>query len=65
MCWWGSQGKKLGRRAVAVEARRVAARVFAIVQPVEPVRQKPKRPEPNSPTKTGGVELERGPTAES
>ena len=31
-------------RAVAVEARKVADRVIAIVQPVEPVRQKPSRP---------------------
>ena len=35
LCWWESQGKKLEGRAVAVEARRVADRVIAIVQPVE------------------------------
>ena len=46
--WWESQGKKLEGRAVAVEARKVADRVIAIVQPVEPVRQKAKRPEPKS-----------------
>jgi hypothetical protein len=44
MCWWESQGKKLEGRAVAVEARRVADRVIAIVQPVEPVRQQTQRP---------------------
>ena len=42
--WSDSKGKKLEGRAVAVEARRVADRVIAIVQPVEPVRQKPQRP---------------------
>ena len=46
--WSDSKGKKLEGRAVAVEARRVADRVIAIVQPVEPVRQKAKRPEPKS-----------------
>ena len=46
--WWESQGKKQPGRAVAVEARRVADRVIAIVQPVEPVRQKAKRLEPKS-----------------
>jgi hypothetical protein len=45
---WESKGKRQDRRAVAVEARRVADRVIAIVQPVEPVRQKAKRPEPKS-----------------
>jgi hypothetical protein len=44
LCWWESQGKKQPRRAVAVEARRVADRVIAIVQPVEPVRQQPQGP---------------------
>jgi hypothetical protein len=48
LCWWESQGKPLDGRAVAVEGRRVADRVIAIVQPVEPVRPKPKRPEPRS-----------------
>lgn len=48
LCWWESQGKKLDRRAVAVEARRVADRVIAIVQPVEPLRQKHQRTEPKS-----------------
>ena len=42
LCWWESQGKRLDGRAVAVEARRVADRVIAIVQPVEPVRQQPQ-----------------------
>jgi len=46
--WSDSKGKKLEGRAVAVEARRMADRVIAIVQPVEPVRQKAKRPEPKS-----------------
>lgn len=46
--WSDSKGKKLAGRAVAVEARRVADRVIAILQPVEPVRQKAKRPEPKS-----------------
>ena len=41
--WSDSKGKKLDGRAVAVEARKVADRVIAIVQPVEPVRQKPQR----------------------
>ena len=45
---WESQGKKQLGRTVAVEARRVFDRVIAIVQPVEPVRQKAKRPEPKS-----------------
>jgi hypothetical protein len=42
--WSDSKGKKLEGRAVAIEARRVADRVIAIVQPVEPVRQQPHRP---------------------
>jgi len=42
--WSDSKGKKLDGRAVAVEARKVADRVIAIVQPVEPVRQKTQRP---------------------
>jgi hypothetical protein len=42
------KGKKLDGRAVAVEARRVADQVIAIVQPVEPVQPKAKRPEPKS-----------------
>lgn len=41
---WESKDKRLDGRAVAVEARRVMDRVIAIVQPVEPVRQKRKRP---------------------
>lgn len=36
--WSDSKGKRLKGRAVAVEARKVANRVIAIVQPVEPVR---------------------------
>ena len=46
--WSDSKGKRLVGRAVAVEARKVADRVIAIVQPVEPVRQKAKRAEPKS-----------------
>jgi hypothetical protein len=42
--WSDSKGKRLERRAVAVEARKVADRVIAIVQPVEPVRPRPQRP---------------------
>jgi hypothetical protein len=42
LCWWESQGKKQPGQAVAVEARRLADRVIAIVQPVEPVRQEPR-----------------------
>jgi hypothetical protein len=42
--WSDSKGKRLEGRAVAVEARKVADRVIAIVQPVEPVRQKAQRP---------------------
>ena len=42
--WSDSKGKRLDGRAVAVEARKVADRVIAIVQPVEPVRPKPQRP---------------------
>ncbi len=38
--WSDSKGKRLEGRAVAVEARKVADRVIAIVQPVEPVRPK-------------------------
>lgn len=38
--WWESQGKALARRAVAVQARRVADRVIAVVQPVEPAHPK-------------------------
>jgi hypothetical protein len=41
----GIEGKKLEQRAMAVEARKVADRVIAIVQPVEPVRPKPQRPQ--------------------
>ena len=41
--WSDSKGKRLEGRAVAVEARKVADRVIAIVQPVEPVRTKPQR----------------------
>ena len=46
--WSDSKGKRLEGRAVAVEARKVADRVIAIVQPVEPARKKAKRPEPKS-----------------
>lgn len=42
--WSDSKGKRLDGRAVAVEARKVADRVIAIVQPVEPVRPKSQRP---------------------
>jgi hypothetical protein len=42
--WSDSKGKRLKGRVVAVEARRVADRVIAIVQPVEPVRLKARRP---------------------
>ncbi len=48
LSWWESQGKKLDGRAVAVEARRMADRVIAIVQPVEQVRQKAKQSQANS-----------------
>jgi hypothetical protein len=44
LSWWESQGKKLDGRAVAVEARRVADRVIAVVQPVGPVRHHPQGP---------------------
>jgi len=37
---WESKGKRQDGRSVAVEARRLADRVIAIVQPVEPVRLK-------------------------
>ena len=46
--WSDSKGKRLEGRAVAVEARKVADRVIAIVQPVEPVRPKPQRPKMKS-----------------
>ena len=46
--WSDSKGKRLEGRAVAVEVRKVAERVIAIVQPVEPVRPKPQRPKPKS-----------------
>jgi hypothetical protein len=42
--WSDSKGRRLEGRAVAVEARKVADRVIAIIQPVEPVRPKPQRP---------------------
>lgn len=48
--WWESQGRRLTGRAVAVEARRVADRVIAIIQPVEPWRTKPKRGRPETPS---------------
>lgn len=41
--WSDSKGKRLEGRKVIVEARKVADRVIAIVQPIEPVREKPKR----------------------
>jgi hypothetical protein len=41
--WSDSKGKRLAGRAVTVEARKVADRVLAIVQPVEPVRPKRQR----------------------
>ncbi len=46
--WSDSKGKQLKGRAVAVEARKVADRVIAIVQPVEPVRPRPQRPKVKS-----------------
>jgi hypothetical protein len=46
--WSDSKGKRLEGRAVAVEARKVADRVIAIGQPVEPVRPKPQRPKVKS-----------------
>jgi hypothetical protein len=46
--WSDSKGKRLPGRAVAVEARKAADRVIAIVQPVEPPRPKPIRPRPKS-----------------
>lgn len=48
LSWWESKGKRLEGRADAVEARKVADRVIAIVQPVEPVRPKPQRPKVKS-----------------
>ena len=42
--WSDSKGKRVEGRAVAVEARKVADRIIAIVQLVEPVRPKPQRP---------------------
>jgi hypothetical protein len=39
---WQTQGRRLQGRAVVVEGRRVADRVIAIVQPVDPVRGKKK-----------------------
>jgi hypothetical protein len=46
--WSDSKGKRLEGRSVAVEARKVADRVIAIVQPVEPVRPKAQRPKVKS-----------------
>jgi hypothetical protein len=46
--WSDSKGKRLEGRTVAVEARKVADRVIALVQPVEPVRPKPQRPKAKS-----------------
>jgi len=40
---WESKGKPLERRAVVVEGRKVADRVFAIVQPVEEKRKKQRQ----------------------
>jgi hypothetical protein len=45
---WESRGKPLEGRAVAVEARKIADRVIAIVQPLEAVRKKPRMPEGRS-----------------
>ena len=42
--WSDSKSKRLEGRAVAVEARRVADRVIAVVQPVEPVRRQCQGP---------------------
>jgi hypothetical protein len=41
--WSDSKGKRLEGRTIAVEARKLVDRVIAILQPVEPVRQKPQR----------------------
>lgn len=41
--WWESQGTPQPARAVAVEARKVADRVIATFQPVEPKRETPGR----------------------
>jgi len=43
MSQWETQGKPLEKRAVVVEARKVADRIIAIVQPVEPARRKAKQ----------------------
>jgi len=48
LSWWESQGRRQDGRAVAVEARRVADRVIAIVQPVEPIQSQPRQPQPKS-----------------
>ena len=48
-CAGGSPKASSSRwRAVVVEARRVSDRVIAIVQPVEPVQQKPQGPKVKS-----------------
>ena len=41
--WSDSKGRCLAGRTVAIEARKVAGRVVAIVQPVEPPRVKPRK----------------------
>jgi hypothetical protein len=46
--WSDSKGKRLDGRVVSVEARKVADRVIAIVQPMEPVRPKRQRPKVKS-----------------
>lgn len=43
MDWWESQGKRQPARAVVVEARKVADRVIAIIQPTEPKLAAPGR----------------------
>lgn len=48
LAMWESQGRRLERRAVAVDARKAGDRVIAVVQPVEPVRQKDQRPHQKS-----------------
>lgn len=48
--WWESQDRRLRGRAVAVEARRLADRVIAVVQPVGPWRVTPKRERAEGPS---------------
>jgi hypothetical protein len=43
LSWWESKGEPLPDRPIVVEARKVADRVFAIIQPTEPVRSTRRR----------------------